>query len=102
MNTGNPLAQRTGALWVEPKGHSSDWVAFPTIQLRTDNRMPDEEFHDVARQLEETLSELNQVNEPTLRRSLLSDMRRLIAEADRLAAENTPAAREEKPEAEES
>jgi hypothetical protein len=49
--------------------------------------MSDDKFAAVARQLEETLSKLNRVSDPALRRTLLSDMRRLIAEADRLAAE---------------
>lgn len=50
--------------------------------------MTDDEFADVARLLEETLSELNQVSDPALRRILLADMRRLIAGAERLAAES--------------
>jgi hypothetical protein len=53
--------------------------------------MPDDEFADVARQIEESLSNLNQVNDPTLRRKMLADMQRLIAEADRLAAESEKA-----------
>jgi hypothetical protein len=52
--------------------------------------MSNDKFADVARQLEETLSELNRVSGLALRRSLLSDMRRLISEADRLAAEGAP------------
>jgi hypothetical protein len=50
--------------------------------------MPDNEFADVARQLEETLSELSQVSDPALKRNMLLDMRRLLAEADRLAAKS--------------
>lgn len=52
---------------------------------------PQDEFADVARQLEETLSEINQVSDPVLRRKLLADMRRLIAGADRLAAKGAKA-----------
>jgi hypothetical protein len=52
---------------------------------------PEDEFAAVARQLEETLSEINQVSDPVLRRKLLADMRRLIAEADRLAAKGAKA-----------
>jgi hypothetical protein len=52
--------------------------------------MRDDEFADVARQLERMLAELSQAKDPALRRTLLSDMRRLIAEADRLAAEGAP------------
>jgi TATA-binding protein-associated factor Taf7 len=59
--------------------------------------MPDDEFTDVARQLEEKLSEMNQATDPALRRSMLSDMRRLIAEADRLNTESTLAKKAEKP-----
>jgi hypothetical protein len=49
--------------------------------------MSDDEFANVARQLEKNLFEMNQSTDPALRRSLLSDMRRLIAEADRLNTE---------------
>ena len=59
--------------------------------------MTDDEFADVARLLEETLSEMNQVSDPALRRILLADMRRLIAEADRLAAESEKAKQADKP-----
>lgn len=47
--------------------------------------MVNAEFVDVARQLEELLSELNQVGNPALRRSMLAAMRLLIAEADRVS-----------------
>jgi len=50
--------------------------------------MPNAEFANVARQLEEKLFETNQATDPALRRSMLTDMRRLIAEADRLNAES--------------
>ena len=59
--------------------------------------MADDEFANVARLLEETLSELNQVSDPALRRILLADMRRLITEADRLAAESENADKADKP-----
>jgi hypothetical protein len=59
--------------------------------------MADDEFANVARLLEETLSELNQVSDPALRRILLADMRRLIAEADRLAAESENAKKADEP-----
>jgi len=59
--------------------------------------MPHDEFTDVARQLEEKLSEMNQATDPALRRSMLSDMRRLIAEADRLNTESTLTKEVEKP-----
>ena len=47
--------------------------------------MPHDQFAEVARQLDETLSELDQISDPALRRSLLGTMRLLIEEADRLA-----------------
>jgi hypothetical protein len=50
--------------------------------------MAQDEFAEVARQLEETLAEINQVTDPGVRHTLLSDMRRLIAEADRLNSES--------------
>lgn len=49
--------------------------------------MPHDQFAEVSRQLEETMSELNQVSDPALRRSLLGTMRLLIGEADRLAGQ---------------
>jgi hypothetical protein len=42
------------------------------------------------------LSELNQISDPALRRTLLADMRCLIAEANRLAAETAQPKREDK------
>lgn len=59
--------------------------------------MLDDEFKVVSRQLEETLSELNKVNDPGLRRSILSNMRRLLVEADRLAAESARPRRQTRP-----
>ncbi len=50
--------------------------------------MTDHEFSEVARLLEETLSELKQSHDPQLRRIMLADMRLLLAEADRLLAEH--------------
>jgi hypothetical protein len=50
--------------------------------------MPNDEFAEVARQIEKTLTELKQATDPALRRSTLTRMRRLIAEADRLAGPN--------------
>ena len=47
--------------------------------------LPNDEFTDVARQLEGILLELSQVSDAELRRSLLATMRLLIGEADRLA-----------------
>jgi hypothetical protein len=46
------------------------------------------EFSVIARQIEEILAELKAATSPSLRRSKLSEMRRLIGEADRLAAED--------------
>jgi hypothetical protein len=46
--------------------------------------IPNNEFADIASQLEEILSEVNQVSDPTLRRRMLASMRLLIREADRL------------------
>jgi hypothetical protein len=48
--------------------------------------MPRDQFADVARQLEELLSDLNHGSDPALRRRMLAHMRLLIVEADRLAA----------------
>ena len=47
--------------------------------------MPNDVLADIASQLEETLSELNQVSDPTLRLKMLAGMRLLMTEADRLA-----------------
>jgi hypothetical protein len=47
--------------------------------------IPSDEFADIASQLEEILSELNQVSDATLRRSMLAAMRLLTADAHRLA-----------------
>lgn len=56
--------------------------------------MSSDQFAEVARQLEEVLSELNQVRDPTLRRSMLSQMRLLIVEADRLVGDKTAGERD--------
>jgi hypothetical protein len=56
--------------------------------------MPSDQFAEVARQLEEVLSELNQVRDPTLRRSKLAQMRLLIVEADRLVGDGTSGERD--------
>ncbi len=58
--------------------------------------MLDDEFKVISRQLEETLSELNKVNDKGLRRSILSNMRRLLLEADRLTAESGKAEKVDK------
>jgi soluble cytochrome b562 len=60
--------------------------------------MPDDEFADVARQLERKLFEMNQATDPAVRRSMLSNMRRLIAEADRLNTETASPKPTDKPE----
>jgi hypothetical protein len=52
------------------------------------------QFAEVARHLEEVLSELNQVHDPTLRRSMLSQIRLLIVEADRLVGDETAGKRD--------
>ena len=44
-----------------------------------------DKFTEVASQLEEILSELNQVGDPTLRVRMLASMRLLMTEADRVA-----------------
>jgi len=59
--------------------------------------MPEDEYADVARQLEQKLLEMNKATDPALRRSMLSDMRRLIAEADRLNAKSTKPKTPDKP-----
>lgn len=46
--------------------------------------MSDREYQQVQLDLERALSRLKDVQEPTLRRVLLQEMRRLLAEADRL------------------
>jgi hypothetical protein len=56
--------------------------------------MPSDQFAEVARQLEEVLSELNQVSDPALRRSMLGHMRLLIVEADRLAGDEAAGKRD--------
>ena len=56
--------------------------------------MSSDQFAEVAHQLEEVLSELNQVCDPTLRCSMLSQMRLLIVEADRLAGDGTAGKRD--------
>jgi hypothetical protein len=48
---------------------------------------PENEFGEVQKLLQKTLSELKQTNDPATRRKLLADMRKLLAEADRLTAE---------------
>jgi hypothetical protein len=48
--------------------------AVPTVQ----------EFADVQRRLQESLSELMETTDPKIRQLLLRDMRRLLAEADRI------------------
>ena len=63
--------------------------------------MPDDDFADVARQLERKLFELNQVTDPALRRNMLFDMRCLIAEADRLNSETASPKKTDKPDSEE-
>ena len=60
-------------------------VVRPTV-FQSDT-MVEHEFAEVARQLEETLSEINEVSDTDLRRKMLADMRRLLAEADRLLSE---------------
>ena len=47
--------------------------------------MPNDVLADIASQLEEILSELNQVSDPTLRFRMLATIRLLMTEADRLA-----------------
>jgi TATA-binding protein-associated factor Taf7 len=63
--------------------------------------MPHDDFADVARQLERKLLEMNQATDPALRRSILSDLRRLIAEADRLNTETSSPKKTDKPDSEE-
>jgi len=46
--------------------------------------MHEPDFDKVARQLEETLSQLKGTKDPEQRKSLLRTMRRLLVEADRL------------------
>jgi hypothetical protein len=46
--------------------------------------MREPNFDSVARQLEETLSQLKRTKDPEQRKSLLRTMRRLLVEADRL------------------
>ena len=78
---------------LEPQRH--DHTGFPVFlsdirrcfNWHSRHFMPHDQFAEVARQLEETLSELNQVSDPALRRSLLGTMRLLIREADRLAGQ---------------
>ena len=47
--------------------------------------MPNDVLAEMASQLEEILSELNQVSDPTLRLKMLASTRLLMTEADRLA-----------------
>jgi hypothetical protein len=49
--------------------------------------MSEHKFAGVSRQLEEKLSETKRLNDPQLRRAMLTDMRQLLAETDRLAGE---------------
>ena len=56
--------------------------------------MSSEQFAEVSRQLEEVLSELNQVRDLALRRSMLSQMRLLLVEADRLLEDETEGERD--------
>ncbi|MGA7512499.1 MAG: hypothetical protein WBW46_06370 [Candidatus Sulfotelmatobacter sp.] len=51
--------------------------------------MSAEEFQDIERQLEETVSELRQTRDWRLRRDLLAIIRRLSAEAERLVSQNS-------------
>jgi hypothetical protein len=53
--------------------------------------MSAEEFHDIERQLEETVSELRQTRDWRLRRDLLATIRLLVAEVDRLLSESASA-----------
>jgi hypothetical protein len=46
--------------------------------------MREPDFDKVARQLEETLSQLKGTEDPEQRKSLLRTMRRLLIEADRI------------------
>ena len=46
--------------------------------------MAEPDFDKVARQLEETLSQLKSTKDPEQRKSLLRTMRRLLIEADRI------------------
>jgi hypothetical protein len=48
---------------------------------------PENEFGNVQRRLQETLSELKRSHDPAVRRKLLADMRACLADADRLIAE---------------
>ena len=45
--------------------------------------MPERDFAEINRNLDETLSKLRAANDPTLRHKLLREMRDLIAEAHR-------------------
>jgi hypothetical protein len=56
--------------------------------------MSSDQFVVVARQLEKALSELNQLRDPALRRSMLSHIRLLIVEADRLVGDETAGERD--------
>jgi hypothetical protein len=59
--------------------------------------MAENEFTEVARQLEEALSGMNEVSNPERRRKMLAEMRRLLAEADRLLSESGEQARQRQP-----
>jgi hypothetical protein len=63
-------------------------VGYPAVFQSARPFMTDHEFAEVARLLEETLSELKQSRDPQLRRIMLADMRLLLSEADRLLAEH--------------
>jgi hypothetical protein len=62
-----------------PYSHQSTHVAHSYLGF-----MSVDEFTEVERLLQETVSELKQANDPAIKRLLLADMRRLLAEADRL------------------
>ena len=48
--------------------------------------MPERDFRQVQRDLDEVMSRLKGTNEPKLRRDLLQQIRRLLAEAERAVA----------------
>jgi hypothetical protein len=67
-----------------PVFHSRGWrdqIHFGTV-------MSAEEFRDIERQLEETVSELRETRDWRLRRDMLATIRRLSTEAERLLLEN--------------